>query len=117
MRQALDEREELIAQRATEVLDTALTDRAPWAAYLGSPPAEEKQATHWRAAVRVVAAYRDRYRIDSDTPLGPEPSRYAQMIDAARAIAALRQTQHLTMHRQPRQEPRRQTSQRRGPGL
>lgn len=117
MRQALDEREELIEQRAYAVLDNALTDREPWAAHLGSPPAEEKQVAQWRAAARVVAAYRDRYRIDSDAPLGPEPSSDGQKIDAARAVAALRQAQHLTRPQQPRQEPRRQATHRRGPGL
>jgi hypothetical protein len=36
-----------------------------------------------------VAAYRDRYGITDDTPLGPTPVATAQKIDAARAKAAL----------------------------
>ena len=36
----------------------------------------------------MVAAYRDRYRITDDTPLGAPPETAAQKIDAARARAA-----------------------------
>lgn len=91
MRAALDQREALIETRADVVLDTALTENAPWTKAIGTPPTDHHQAATWRKATRTVAAYRDRYRITSQTPLGPEPATAAQKIDAARARAALDQ--------------------------
>jgi hypothetical protein len=57
MRQALDEREALIELRADAVLDTALTERAPWASRLGSPPTDPADLRARRPQARVVAAY------------------------------------------------------------
>lgn len=88
MRAALDEREALIETRADVVLNTALTENASWTKAFGTPPSDEHQAAAWRRTARVVAASRDRYRITSQTPLGPEPATAAQKIDAARARAA-----------------------------
>ncbi|WP_144589660.1 hypothetical protein, partial [Brevibacterium casei] len=39
---------------------------------------------------RTIPAYRDRYQISDDTPLGPAPQTAPQKIDHARANAALR---------------------------
>lgn len=41
----------------------------------------------------MVAAYRDRYRITDDTPLGAPPVSEAQKINAVRARAAIMRTQ------------------------
>ena len=89
MRAALDEREALIEARADAVLDTALTETAPWTKVVGTAPTDQRRARAWRKAARVVAAYRDRYRITGDAPLGAPPESAAQKIDAARARAAL----------------------------
>ena len=91
MRAALDEREELIEARADAVLDGALTESVPWTKALGAQPNDRRRAATWRKAARVVAAYRDRYRITDDAPLGAPPESAAQKIDAARARAALDQ--------------------------
>ena len=92
MRQALDERHELIEARADAVLAGALTDKAPWTSQLGPEPKGTKQRTTWRRAAVVVAAYRDRYQITDDrTPLGPAAQSTRQKIDRARAEAALRE--------------------------
>ena len=89
MRQALDERRDLIEQRADAVLHGALTDKEPWTAKLGTTPKDRKQQAAWRRAARTIAAYRDRYQITDDrTPLGPAPQSTSQKIDAARARAA-----------------------------
>ncbi len=45
--------------------------------------------------VATVAAYRDRYLIDSSLPLGDRPTSDAQRLDAARAKAALRRAKAL----------------------
>ena len=44
---------------------------------------------------RVVAAYRDRYRITDDAPIGAPPESAAQKIDAARARSALDKVRQL----------------------
>ena len=101
MRAALDERQALIEARAAAVLDTALTEGVPWTRALGTPPSERRRAATWRRAARVVAAYRDRYRITDDTPLGVPPESAAQKIDAARARAALDRMLLLSAQRTP----------------
>ncbi len=92
MRQALDERHELIEARADAVLTGALTDEALWTAQLGPASKDAKQQAAWRRAAVIVAAYRDRYQITDDrTPLGLTPQSTRQKIDRARAEAALRE--------------------------
>ena len=49
----------------------------------------------WRKSARIVAAYRDRYRITDDAPLGAPPESAAQKIDAARARSALDKVRQL----------------------
>ena len=95
MRAALDEREELIEARADAVLEAALTESTPWTNALGAAPTDRRRAATWRKSERVIAAYRDRYRIIDDAPLGAPPESAAQKIDAARARAALEQMRTL----------------------
>jgi conjugative relaxase-like TrwC/TraI family protein len=95
MRTALDERESLIERRADAVLEVALTESAPWTTALGTPPTNRRRAAAWRKSARVVTAYRDRYRITDDAPLGAPPESAAQKIDAARARAALDKVRQL----------------------
>ena len=89
MRQALEERRELIEDRATAVLDTALKAEDAWTKPLGTPPRDPRRTAGWRRQARVIAAYRDRYSITDDTPLGVPPEMTDQRIDRARAEAAL----------------------------
>ncbi|MFH5211168.1 MobF family relaxase [Antrihabitans spumae] len=89
MRHALDERREMIEARADAVLDTARETGESWAQHLGEPPRDQRQAAAWRRYGRTVAAYRDRYGVTDDRPLGPPPQSTAQCIDAARARTAL----------------------------
>ena len=89
MRAALDERAALIEARADAVLDRALADKAPWTKALGTLPGDARRAAAWRNTARVVAAYRDRYRITDDTPLGAVSASETQRLGAARAHAAL----------------------------
>ncbi len=114
---ALDQREALIEARAEAVLDTALTDKAPWAKALGTPPGDARRAAAWRKAARVVAAYRDRYRITDDAPLGAPPASEAQKIDAARARAALGSVRQAAQTGPAALALARQTSGRVGPTL
>lgn len=95
MRQALAERRDLIEQRADAVLDEALAKGAPWVNRLGAAPADPARAARWRSSARVVAAYRDRYRVTADTALGAQPEDTNQRADFARAEAAMRAAQRL----------------------
>ena len=101
MRQALTERCELIEARADAVLDTALDQGEPWSTELGETPTDEPARSRWRHSARTVAAYRDRYGIGDDTPLGAPPESSAQKIDHARAAAAMR---HLTAQTPPERD-------------
>lgn len=86
---AFDERESLIEARADAVLETALAEDVPWTKALGTQPSDRRRAATCRKSARVVAAYRDRYRVIDDPPLGAPPESAAQKIDAARARIAL----------------------------
>src|SRR5690606_7766824 len=60
MREALDERRDLIEARADAVLDAALRDGESWTQPLGMLPADVRGRQRWRQPARVIAAYRDR---------------------------------------------------------
>ncbi|WP_051196896.1 MobF family relaxase [Jonesia quinghaiensis] len=91
MRQALNERRELIEQRADALVDQALDEAADWVQPLLPQRQSKDMMTGWRRRARVIAAYRDRYQITSPDPLGPVPERTAQKIDYARAHTAANQ--------------------------
>ena len=95
MRQALDERRDLIQQRAEACLELALTDAAPWIVGLGTAPMGAREAAMWRQNAVMVAAYRDRYRITTTAPLGAEPDSAVQRIDAVRVRNALNRAREL----------------------
>ncbi|MFE2773833.1 MobF family relaxase [Microbacterium resistens] len=89
MQKALTERRELIRQRADAVLDQALREGEEWVVAIGKEPGVAEVAVSWRQQARAIAAYRDRYDITGNEPLGAAPDSDAQKIDAARASAAL----------------------------
>ncbi|QDZ16909.1 MobF family relaxase [Humibacter ginsenosidimutans] len=89
MQQALTERAQLMEQRADALTNLAMTDTPPWITTLGTPPRDRARRTMWMRQARVVAAYRDRYGIASDDPLGSPTTSVAQQLDHARAQAAL----------------------------
>jgi len=88
-RQALGERKKLIQQRATELVQQAGRDHAPWLADLGGYPADKAGQQRWWTATRTVAAYRDRWDITSHHALGTPPDHGQQLLDHRRARQAL----------------------------
>ncbi|UOQ56364.1 relaxase domain-containing protein [Leucobacter allii] len=80
----LSEREALIEQRAQAALDRARDQHEPWLTGLPEPESVQQQAS-----LRVIAAYRDRWRITGTDPLGPDPDNDAQCLDYRRASAHL----------------------------
>ena len=88
-RQALVERQQLIEQRATALARTAAAENAAWIHAVGASPTDPRRQAAWLRQVRVVAAYRDRYHVTGDDPLGPAPTTLTQRTDQAHAEAAI----------------------------
>ena len=80
-RQSIDERAELIEARALALATAAVGAGAPWARRLGAAPTEPRANASWLLAVATVAAYRERYEIESDLPTGGGSSSDAQRPD------------------------------------
>lgn len=117
MRHALDERRELIEARANATLDRATAGKEPWVTALGSPPRDPRKTAAWRRYARTVAAYRDRYRITDDAPLGPAPENATQKIDHARARVAVERSQAVAPSRTSSTAPRAAAAARKAVGL
>jgi conjugative relaxase-like TrwC/TraI family protein len=94
-RQAIRERTELIEARAFALVAAAVDAGAAWARRLGRPPIDPKDHTSWMLAAATVAAYRDRYKIESDLPVGGGGAHDAQRADRRRARWAAREAQRL----------------------
>ncbi len=90
MATALRERPGLIEDRADALAKAADEHGEPWLKRLGEPPVVPAARQRWLGELRTVAAYRDRYRIDTRTALGDDPRTDAQKLDAARAEQAIR---------------------------
>jgi len=88
MRRALDERAHLIEERASALLESALTSREKWIALLGRVPVDAARAGAWRHHARTVAAYRDRYGVFEDDALGAPAISADQRLDATAAGVA-----------------------------
>ncbi|KQP66907.1 hypothetical protein [Nocardioides sp. Leaf285] len=86
-RQAIDERKELIETRARALAEDAVARQEAWTLRLGPPSAGVGNAD---ACLPAVAAYRDRYKVNSDLPLGGAAKNDAQRADRERALAAIR---------------------------
>ena len=89
VRRSLDERAVALQTRAELVLDRDLNSASAWTQELPPQPTGLEQV--WRRHATTIAAYRDRYSIDSDEPLGPETTVSRQRAgDRQRAADALR---------------------------
>lgn len=94
-RTALRERAAFIEQRADALVSEAVGSSAAWIAVLGTEPGDPQLAALWRREARTVAAYRDRYGITDDSPLGPIGDDARQREDAARARVSILRAQQL----------------------
>ena len=101
MRDALDQRRDRIETRATALAETAAFARPPWLRRLGSPPTDLAVRRAWSTAVATVVAYRDRYQIVSDLPLGPGARTAAERVDRHRALTAWRQAAAIAARSKP----------------
>ena len=60
--------------RIDALAQQAAAERPVWATALGPLPDDEPGRRQWTGRAAVVAAYRDRYTVVGDDPIGPEPS-------------------------------------------
>ena len=95
MRRALTEREDLMEARATALAEAAIAEGAPWLRKLGPAPDDLRQRSAWTQEVRTVAAYRDLWQVDCETPVGAGGVTDRQRMDAARASRAVRRAADL----------------------
>jgi len=101
--QALAEREVAMAARADVLVESALAGRMAWVHQLGRPPSRPDERLAWLRHAATVAAYRDRWSIESatrpvgdpTTPMGAEQTRHLRM-----AVAAARRARSLSWERQ-----------------
>ncbi len=101
-RQAIDDRATLIESRAQVLAEEALESGAAWVNGLGKTPSEAGARGQWLTEVVTVAAYRDRYRIASDLPVGRGADNDAQRADRERALLALRRARTVATQRPER---------------
>jgi len=88
--QAIDERKELIESRARALAEDATSSEARWIRRLGRIPDEPAERDRWLEAASTVAAYRDRYGVTSDLPVGSRSPNGAQENDRRRALQSVR---------------------------
>ncbi|GAB3862537.1 hypothetical protein GCM10028801_28180 [Nocardioides maradonensis] len=89
-RQALEERVQLIESRALALATEAVASRERWTQRLGEFPADPGARTEWQAVATTIAAYRERYQVTSDAPLGGGSWCDAQETERQCAQAAMR---------------------------
>ena len=89
-RQAVDERKRLIEDRARALAEQAVAAREPWTHRLGTPPVSRAERERWIEAMITIAAYRDRYGITSNQPVGEGVHNAAQQADRQMARYATR---------------------------
>ncbi|MGY0541414.1 MobF family relaxase [Nocardioides sp. YJ-D4] len=90
MREALEQRRDVIETRANELAEAAVLAVSPWLRRLGEPPGTPAARRTWMTFVATVAAYRERYHITSDLPLGPGAQTESERSDRHQALSALR---------------------------
>jgi hypothetical protein len=74
----------------------AVEDKATWTNRLGAEPTDHDKRSEWLAAVRTVAAYRERYAVLSARPIGGPARSDAQHRERLRAGQAARQAQRIS---------------------
>ncbi|WP_164545024.1 AAA family ATPase [Antribacter gilvus] len=111
VRDALHARANLIEQRARDLAQQAIRDGEPWIRHLPPRPVGTAAYHDWKRLVVAVAAYRDRYAITSDIPLGDAPTSLLQcdharhLAGTLRTVPAIQHERHRRSHRSGRAGP------------
>jgi hypothetical protein len=77
-------------QRARSLAEAAIAAGHLWLRPFGSPPNAPGKRERWLREVSTVAAYRDRWHIEGERPLGPapDPENHEQTAQCNKALAA-----------------------------
>ena len=90
MARALTERDQAMERRALSLAEEAIARRETWVRPLGDAPSGVVKQERWLRAVSTIAAYRDRWKVEGQRPLGAVPDREnkEQSAQRRRALAA-----------------------------
>jgi hypothetical protein len=90
MARALYERDQAMEQRARSLAEEAIAAGHAWLRPFGAPPSGPAPRERWLREVSTVAAYRDRWHIEGQHPLGAAPDRenHEQSAQREKALAA-----------------------------
>ncbi len=91
MARALDDRERALEQRARLLAEQAVGRGDTWTRVFGPVPAEPRRRAKWFVGVATVAAYRERWGVMGEAPLGGDLTCVEQMGQRKRARAAMEQ--------------------------
>ncbi len=99
MARALAERDHAMEQRARCLAEEAIAARHSWVRPLGTPPSEPVRRERWLREVSTVAAYRDRWHIEGQRPLGAAADRedLEQATQRKRALVAGERARAMSM--------------------
>jgi hypothetical protein len=77
-------------QRALSLAQEAIAGRDNWVQSLGDPPSTATGRERWLREVSTIAAYRERWNVEGQRPLGAAPDRenQEQTTQRKRALAA-----------------------------
>jgi hypothetical protein len=78
-----------LEQRARFLAEQAVARGHSWTQVLGLVPTDPAQRERWLAGVSTVAAYRERWGVNGQIPLGPDVTCIEQMGQRKRAQAAI----------------------------
>jgi conjugative relaxase-like TrwC/TraI family protein len=97
MVQALAERDQAMEARALSLAEEAIAAHHSWVRPLGIPPNDSVRRERWTREVATIAAYRDRWNIEGQRPLGTVPNQknleetaqYQQALTAVQRATAI----------------------------
>ncbi|MDR2565917.1 MAG: hypothetical protein LBC97_07635 [Bifidobacteriaceae bacterium] len=101
MRAALDQRANIIRQRAAHLAQHAIRNNHPWIQELGPKPNGGDTLRRWQGAATAIAAYRDRWNHQGPTATRPRATSQQERTDAARVRRAVRRPVPATCGGQP----------------
>jgi conjugative relaxase-like TrwC/TraI family protein len=89
--QALNDREQAMEGRARSLADQALESGERWVQVLGTAPTSPGRRDRWMKEISTIAAYRDRWHVDGQNPVGRPSSTISieQTGQRQRAVSAV----------------------------
>jgi conjugative relaxase-like TrwC/TraI family protein len=102
--QALSERDRAMEARARSLADQAVESGEPWVRVLGTVPASPGRRGRWMKEVSTIAAYRDRWHISGQNPVGKPGNTISTEQTGQRQRALSAATRTTTISEAPEQQ-------------